>query len=81
MVSFSFMFNTIDVVKEFTNIVGAFDCIVDVQSDRYIVDGKSIMGLLSLDLSKSVIIHINGPEAEDAYVALIKEFPDKYQEL
>ena len=33
-----------------------FPCEIDVISGRYTVDGRSLMGLLSLDLSKPVQI-------------------------
>ena len=54
--------NAINDVKEFVNIVSkgcAYD--VDVQSGSYIVDGKSLMGIFSLDLSKTikVVFHVN----------------------
>lgn len=38
---------------------------IDVVSGRYIVDGKSLLGLYSLDLSKNITVKINNvDEAE-----------------
>ena len=39
-------------------------CEVDVLSGRYVVDGKSIMGLFSLDLSQPVKVEVRGVEEE-----------------
>ena len=47
--------NVID-LRKFNNIAMTFPCEIDVISGRYTVDGRSLMGLLSLDLSKPVQI-------------------------
>lgn len=49
---------TINDVKEFVNIAMQCPYHVDVQNGRFIVDGKSIMGLFSLNLSDNLIIKI-----------------------
>lgn len=46
-------------LKRFNNIAMTFPCEIDVISGRYTVDGRSLMGLLSLDLSKPVQIKLN----------------------
>ena len=46
-------------LKRFNNIAMTFPCEIDVVSGRYTVDGRSLMGLLSLDLSKPVQIKLN----------------------
>ena len=43
---------TINDVKNFVNTVSRCDFAVDLSGGRYTVDGKSIMGIFSLDLSK-----------------------------
>ena len=43
-------------LKRLNNIAMTFPCEIDVISGRYTVDGRSLMGLLSLDLSKPVQI-------------------------
>ena len=50
--------NVID-LKKFNNIAMTFPCEIDVISGRYTVDGRSLMGLLSLDLSKPVQIKLD----------------------
>lgn len=41
-------------VKEFVSVAQAKICDVTLKSGRYNVDGKSIMGIFSLDLSQPV---------------------------
>lgn len=50
--------NTIDLVKNFCNLSNQLNSDVFVKSERYIVDGKSIMGLFSLDLSQFLKMEI-----------------------
>lgn len=49
---------------------------VEVGSDRYLVDGKSIMGVFSLNLSKPVDIHFESDDdtAVEAYLDSIKNY-------
>lgn len=65
--------NSIADVKKFVNMVSMFDCDIDLVSERYIVDAKSIMGIFSLDLSKPIIVRIHSEECDDIITAL-KEF-------
>ncbi len=60
--------NSIADVKSFANAANEVPCEVEVSSSRYIVDGKSILGLFSLDLSKDVMLRVN------------KEYIDKFEE-
>lgn len=46
-------------VKDFVRIANTFPCEVDLSSGRYVVDAKSMMGLLSLDLTKPVTVTIH----------------------
>ena len=45
--------NSIDKVKAFVNDVTKFNTDFDLVSGRYVIDAKSIMGIFSLDLSRS----------------------------
>ena len=56
--------NTIVDVKEFVNTVARYDFEVDLVSGRYHIDGKSIMGIFSLDLSKEIILSASGATQE-----------------
>ena len=46
--------NDVSKVQDFVNTCNKFDFDIYMQSGRYIINAKSIMGVLSLDLSKPV---------------------------
>ena len=54
MSSMKILIDSIVKVKEFNNLAVKFPCEIDVVSGRYIIDGRSLMGLFSLDLGKPV---------------------------
>lgn len=51
--------NTIDDVKNFITIANEYDGQITVRSGGYAVDGKSIMGIFSLDLSKQLTVEFS----------------------
>ena len=55
--------NSIDKVKSFVNEITKFDYDFDLVSGRYVIDAKSIMGIFSLDLSKSIDLTIHATDA------------------
>lgn len=59
--------DSIDKVKRFVNLVSRFDADFDLVSGRYVIDAKSIMGIFSLDLSKTIDLNIH----DDAQTAEI----------
>ena len=67
------LLSSINDVKKFVNIVSKYDFDVDLISDRYVVDAKSIMGIFSLDLSKFIKVEIHSDECDD-FIAELKEF-------
>ena len=56
--------NSIDKVKSFVNDITKFDVDFDLVSGRYVIDAKSIMGLLSLGIPKEIfiVIHTNNKD-------------------
>ena len=48
--------DTVDKVKTFTARATMYPGDLMARNTRYVVDGKSIMGLFSLDLSQNIII-------------------------
>ncbi len=50
--------NTIEKVKNFVSILAKHDGYFDLKSDMRIVDAKSIMGILTMNLTKSMELHI-----------------------
>jgi len=66
--------NSIDKVKNFVNDVTAFDCDFDLISGRYVIDAKSIMGIFSLDLSKSIDLSIHSDDNIDEVLKTLKPY-------
>ena len=65
-------------VKKFVNIVQSYSFEIDLRSDRYLVDAKSILGIFSLDLSKPINVEIHAEDNEleqcDELIEQLKEF-------
>ena len=49
--------NSIDKVKAFVNDITKFDNDFDLVSGRYVIDAKSIMGILSTSLDKECVVN------------------------
>ena len=67
------LLDSISDVKKFVGIVSMHDFDVDLASGRYAVDGKSIMGIFSLDLSNPIQLVAHTDDA-DKFFEEIKEF-------
>ena len=65
--------STINDVKDFVAEVTLCDYDVDLISGRYAVDAKSIMGIFSLDLSKTIQLEANTEDASE-FFGRIKQF-------
>ena len=59
-------------VKEFVKIVQDYPYEIDLKSDKYVVDEKSILGIFSLDLSKPLVVEIHSDNCDDLVAALKK---------
>ena len=68
--------NSLEKVKRFVNDVTTFDCDVDVLYRRYILDGKSIMALLSVDLMNPLkaVIHTDNYEELKRFFDMMEDF-------
>ena len=63
--------NSIDKVKEFCNLTTyKINGDIDLISGKYVVDGKSIMGIFSLDLSKPITMRV----AEGIDISALEKF-------
>ena len=58
MYSATISLSSIETVKKFVNIANSYDFQILLHSDKYIINGKSIMGIFSLDLSKPVTLKV-----------------------
>jgi len=59
-------------VKEFVETIYKFDFEVDLSSGRYTVDGKSIMGIFSLDLLSPITLTAHTDNADALFAAIDK---------
>ena len=57
--------NTIEKVKNFVSRVSTFECDVDIIYGRYVIDGKSMMGIFSLNLMNPITVMILSNDEED----------------
>lgn len=61
---------TIEDVYSLVKTLLAFDGEVDLESGRYKVDGRSLLGIFSLDLTKPVKLIYHGAKAEELFAHL-----------
>ena len=66
--------STIMDVRDFVNAVAAYEGDVDLTSGRYVVDGKSIMGIFSLDLLQPIKLSVHNDDTADALVEKLAKF-------
>ena len=59
-------------VKDFVSILQEYPYEIDLRSEKYVVDAKSILGIFSLDLSKPVTVEIHSDSCDDLIDALKK---------
>ena len=70
MNSISIRLSTIADVRDFVNIVSGTDVEVDLVSGRYVVDGKSIMGIFSLDLLSPITLTAHSDDTAELFKEL-----------
>lgn len=73
---FAVNLNKVEDVKEFVRLAELYDIEIFVrdQDKKYLVNGASIMGIFSLDLSRPIIVHIRNMEAGEAFKESISKF-------
>lgn len=75
MLSFPVLLTSVSDIRCFVDAASRLDCDVDVSCGRYLVNGKSIMGLFSIDLSEPIHVNVHGSEAQ---VKLFQSSIDKF---
>lgn len=65
-------------LKDFVNAISTFPCDVDAIKGRYIIDCKSIMGLLSIDFSQGFDIQLHSVLEDEVMLNFIQEKIGKY---
>ena len=66
--------NSIDKVKAFVNDITKFESDFDLVSGGYVIDAKSIMGIFSLDLSKTIDLNVHAEDNIDEVLAVLKPY-------
>lgn len=66
--------NTVDKVKRFVAVASRFEDAIDLSAGRFLVDGKSILGIFSIDLRQPLELVTYGGRQEQEILAAVKEF-------
>ncbi len=72
MITEKLLLNNIDGVNRFVHKMTEKDFDVDLVSGKYLVNAKSMMGVLSLDLTQPVTV--NAYTNDDAFLEEIREY-------
>lgn len=75
MITVSLLIDSVEKVQRFVTIISKYSCSFDIESGHSCVDGKSLVGIFSLDISKPLSLTINddGTQLEDV-LRDIREF-------
>jgi phosphocarrier protein len=67
---------------KFVNLASQIDCKIEVEKDGHRVCGTSIMGLMMLGaaMGDSIIIHVEGDDADEALDQLVTMVEDRFGE-
>ena len=77
IIGYKIKLDTIEKVKKFTGIIYKFENEIDLISNRYIVNAKSIMGVFSLDLTQNLSVIIHDATMKD--VARLQELMEEFR--
>lgn len=72
-------FKTMEEVEYFTNLMSKYDENIDLKYGKYVVDGKSYLGVLALGLNKDILLKTSG-KVEDLFEDLSKFTIKKMEE-
>ena len=79
MVKVTVNLNEICKLKTFVDEISKFDADFDAVHDRYVIDAKSIMGMMSLNLSKPVDIIVHPKTDDESEIEKILEILKRFQ--
>ncbi len=57
-------FNTVEQIQQFVNTIGKFDTDFDLRSGQRVVNAKSILGVMALDLSGPLQLRFHAKDTE-----------------
>lgn len=64
--------NTVNDIKDFVNLTNKCQEEVTIYTGRYIIDAKSFMGILSLNLSKPIKVEFEGDIPDEVKAGIAK---------
>ena len=70
MKSVKIRLSTIADVRDFVNVVVSSSVDIDLISGRYVVDGKSILGIFSLDLTEPITLTAHSENTDELFAKL-----------
>lgn len=73
MYTTSIILSSIEAVKKFVTMTNSYDFPINLATDKYKIDAKSIMGIFSLDLSKPLKIEVDSDGA-DEFIKQLQQF-------
>ena len=62
MYSTSIRLSSIEAVKKFVTLTNSYEFPINLTTDKYKIDAKSIMGIFSIDLSKPLQLNIHSDD-------------------
>lgn len=68
------LLDSMEKVKNFVDIISRFASDVDLESGKYVVDAKSILGIISLNLTKPLSLIVRDKDEEAAVKKSISEY-------
>ena len=76
IIKYKIKLDTIDKVAKFVNIISAFDNDVDIIQGRFVINGKSVMAIYSVDSTRPLTVVIHDASTKDVVKLeeLMKEF-------
>lgn len=76
MIHFTVLINTIESVKDFNKKIWDIGADVDLKQGRYTVDAKSILGIFSMDITRTIelVIYDKEEKNKEKYLELLKEY-------
>ena len=66
-------FRTLDEIKKFVNLAEKLESDILIYSNHYVVDGRSLMGILSLSLSYPVDVRVVDETERELFIKQLDE--------
>ena len=82
MLAVKISLNSIDKVKSFVNDISGFNAEFDLVSGRYVIDAKSIMGVIAMGAgyNTQLTLRVEGPDESEAAEVIEELFNSKFEE-